>query len=89
MKDLKETITEAELRKTKDQIKGNIILGLESTGNVMSHIARQEIYYGKFISLEETIKQIEKISISEIKEIAERLFQGKGFAITLLGPVKE
>lgn len=89
MKSLHETITEDELRKTKDQIKGNIILGLESTGNVMSHIARQEIYYGKFISLEETINQIEKISLSEIKEISERLTQGKDFAITLLGPVKE
>lgn len=89
MQGLSNTITEDELRKTKDQIKGNIILGLESTGNVMSHIARQEIYYKKFISLEETISKIEKISLDEIKDIARRLTEGKNFAVTLLGPVKE
>ncbi len=89
MTGLKDTISEEELRKTKDQLKGNIILGLESTGNTMSHIARQEIYYKRYISLEETIKQIEKINLNEIKEIAERLVSSNNFAITLLGPVKE
>ncbi len=89
MTGLKDTISEEELRKTKDQLKGNIILGLESTGNTMSHIARQEIYYKRYISLEETISHIEKISLNEIREIAERLVSSNNFAITLLGPVKE
>lgn len=89
MTGLKDTISEEELRKTKDQLKGNIILGLESTGNTMSHIARQEIYYKRYISLEETINQIEKINLNEIREIAERLVSSDNFAITLLGPVKE
>ncbi|MFN3739647.1 MAG: M16 family metallopeptidase [Thermodesulfovibrionales bacterium] len=89
MTGLKDTISEEELRKTKDQLKGNIILGLESTGNTMSHIARQEIYYKRYISLEETISQIEKISLNEIREIAERLVSTNNFAMTLLGPVKE
>jgi len=89
MNNLKDTITEEELQKAKDQIKGNLVLGLESTGNTMSYIARQEIYYGRYISIEETIKQIEKIKLTEIKELAERLTGKNIFAITLLGPVKE
>ncbi len=89
MLSLKDTITEEELKRAKDQIKGNIVLGLESTGNTMSYIARQEIYYGRYISIEETIKQIEKIKLAEIRELAERLTGKNNFAITLLGPVKE
>jgi predicted Zn-dependent peptidase len=89
MNTLKDTITEEELQKAKDQIKGNLVLGLESTGNTMSYIARQEIYYGRYISIEETIKQIEKIKLAEIRELAERLTGKNTFAITLLGPVKE
>lgn len=89
LKGLRDTITEDELWRTKDQIKGNIILGLESTGHVMSHIARQELYYGRYISIEETIKQIEKITLPELKDVAHKLLEKEDFAITILGPVKE
>lgn len=86
---LKDTITEEELRKTKDQIKGNMILGLESTGSTMTYLARQEIYYKRYISIEETIKKIEGITLSDIRDFLERIVQRDRFAITLLGPVKE
>ena len=41
-----ERVPEDELRRAKDHIKGGLVLSLESTGSRMSHLARQEIYFG-------------------------------------------
>jgi predicted Zn-dependent peptidase len=89
MTGLKETITEAELRRAKDQIKGNLILGLESTNSRMQNIARQEIYYGRFISPEETIREIDAVSLGQVQELAGRLMNTDRLALTILGPVSD
>lgn len=84
---LKDTITGPELRRAKDQMKGNLIMGLESTNNRMQNIARQEIYYGRYYSPEEILREIDAVSLGEAKELAERLIGGNGIALTVLGPV--
>jgi predicted Zn-dependent peptidase len=89
MTGLKDTITEAELRRAKDQIKGNLILGLESTNSRMQNIARQEIYYGRFISPEETIREIDAVSLGQVQELAGRLVNADRLALTILGPVPD
>ncbi len=89
MLNLSETITDDEFKRAKDQLKGNLILGLESTGNMMNHIARQEIYYKRHLSQEEIIKQIDRITIKEIKDVLKNLLYDKDvFSMALLGPVK-
>lgn len=88
MKGLKDTIKEEELQRAKDQIKGNLILGLESTSNRMQNIARQEIYYGRYYSPEDVIRSIERVNLSHVRELAERLIGDNSIAITLLGPVQ-
>lgn len=87
MKNLKDNISEDELRRAKEQIKGNLILGLESTSNRMQNLARQEIYYGRYYSPEDVIRQIESVTLSQVKGLAERLISDSR-AITLLGPVQ-
>jgi len=86
---LKDTLTEVELERAKNHLKGNIILGLESTGSRMNNIARQEIYYGRYYSPKEVMKEIDLIKLSQIKDLAERLVKKEGFSITVHGPVHE
>jgi len=88
IKGLKETIKEEELQRAKDQIKGNLILGLESTSNRMQNIARQEIYYGQYYSPEEVIRLIDSVTLDQAKNLADRLTGDNSIAITLLGPVQ-
>lgn len=88
MKGLKDTIKEEELQRAKDQIKGNLILGLESTSNRMQNIARQEIYYGRYYSPEEVIRLIDGVTLNQVRNLAERLMSNDSIAITLLGPVQ-
>jgi len=86
--DLKETVTESELARAKNQLKGNIILGLESSSGRMNNIARQEIYYGKYHSPKEIINGIESITLDQVRNLAERLIQREYFSVTIHGPVK-
>ena len=86
---LKDTLTEVELERAKNHLKGNIILGLESTGSRMNNIARQEIYYGRYYSPKEVMKEIDSIKLSQIKDIAEGMLKREGFSITVYGSVYE
>lgn len=88
MKELKDSITDAELRRAKDQIKGNLILGLESSSSRMQNIARQEIYHGRYHSTEEIIREIDAVKMKQVKELSARLFEKGSAALTVFGPVQ-
>jgi len=88
MKELKDTITHDEFTRAKDQLKGNLVLGLESTNNRMQNIARQEIYHERFFSPEEIIKEIDAVTLREVKELSEKLVGQGNIALTVLGPIQ-
>lgn len=74
-----------ELRRAKDQLKGSLMLSLESSTSRMSNLARQEMYFERFFSLDETIEQIEAVAAEEVTEMAASLFDQDRIAITVLG----
>jgi predicted Zn-dependent peptidase len=80
-----ELIPEEELRRAKDQLKGSLMLSLESSTSRMSNLARQEMYFERFFSLDETIEQIESVSAEQVTEMAGCLFQTDKIAVTALG----
>ncbi len=86
---LSHTVTEEELQRAKAQLKGNLILALESTSNKMTNIAKQEMYYGKYFTPAEIINMVESISLENIQGLSRRLVENKPFALTVFGPVKE
>src|SRR3970282_1177268 len=67
-------ISDEELRRAKDHLKGSLMLSLESTSSRMSNLARQEMYFGKFFSLDEIIHSIEKVTAEEIRVIGSEFF---------------
>jgi predicted Zn-dependent peptidase len=89
MYDLKSTLTEVELQRSKNQLKGNIILGLESTSSRMNNIARQEIYHGRYYSPKEIMKEVDSITLGHIQTLAEKLIKQQKFSFTVYGPVYE
>jgi predicted Zn-dependent peptidase len=89
MQGLHDSITDIELRRAKDQLKGNIVLGLESTSSRMQSIARQEIYFGRNFSHEEIMKNIESVTIDQVRDLSYRLINNGNMCLTVLGRVKE
>ena len=86
---LKDTLSEEELERAKNQLKGNIILGLESSSSRMNNIARQEIYYGRNFSPKEIMGEIDSITLGQIRELAERTIKKESFSLTVHGPIHE
>jgi len=83
---LKESpVGEEELTRAKDQVKGNILLGLESSNSRMANLARQEMYFHKFFPPEEIIARLEEVDAAQVQAMAQRLFEPERIAVTLLG----
>jgi predicted Zn-dependent peptidase len=80
-----ELLPDEELTRAKDQLKGNILMGLESSNSRMANLARQEIYFGQFFTAEEIAARIDAVEASQVQAMAQRLFDPERIAVTLLG----
>jgi len=78
-------VPEEELRRTKDQLKGSLMLSLESTGSRMANLARQHLYFGRFFDLDEILAAIETVTAGQIQELAVEFFDRDKLALTVLG----
>jgi predicted Zn-dependent peptidase len=80
-----EAVPEEELRRSKDQLKGSLMLSLESSTSRMSNLARQEMYFDRFFSLDELIEKIERVTVEAVQEFANEFFRTESIAVTVLG----
>ncbi len=74
-----------ELRRAKDHLKGSLMLSLESTSSRMSNLARQEMYFHRFYSLDELVERIEAVTIDDVQRLSNTFFDCKRIALTVLG----
>jgi len=79
-------ISNRTLQSTKDQLKGNLILGLESAGNRMHRLAKMELYNAEWISLDDVVDRIDAVSVDDICSVASELFQKQASYTTILWP---
>jgi predicted Zn-dependent peptidase len=87
-RDLKEAlVSEEELLRAKNHLKGSLMLSLESTSARMSNLARQELYFRRFYSLDEILAGIETVTREEVQSIARQFFRSEQIAVTVLGPL--
>jgi len=70
-----------------NQIKGNLIMGMESTPNRMHRIARHEIFTGKYIPAKQTMAAIEKVTPKEVQEYANEIFVPDNMTVSMIGAV--
>jgi predicted Zn-dependent peptidase len=80
-----ENVPDEELRRSKDQLKGSLMLSLESSTARMSSLARQEMYFDRFYSMDELIDKIESVTAEEVRELANEFFLTESIAVTVLG----
>jgi predicted Zn-dependent peptidase len=79
------TVPDEELRRAKDHLKGSLMLSLESTSSRMSNLARQEMHFKRFFSLDELVESIEKVTAVDVQRVAQTFFEPKQIALTVLG----
>jgi predicted Zn-dependent peptidase len=88
-KNIKDTkITEKELQKAKDYLKGTMSLSLDSSDSQASFYAVQELLEKEVLSPEEKFKKIDEVSINDIKNISEDIFLPEKINLAIIGPVE-
>jgi predicted Zn-dependent peptidase len=86
LRELKENLVPAdELRRAKDHLKGSFMLGLESTSSRMGNLARQEMYFKRFYTLDEMIQSIENVTAEQVQQIAREFFDPENITLAMLG----
>jgi len=81
-------ISEKELQKAKDYIKGKSVMGLESSDEVAMFFIDQELKRRKILLPNEIFNKIDKVSASEILKVAKEVFQKKKLNLAIIGPRK-
>ena len=83
---MEEPVSRRVLTRAKEQARGWIVLGLESMSNRMTRLAKQESYFGRVISLDETIAEFEAVTAEDIQSYASEFLQPDLFSRILLMP---
>jgi predicted Zn-dependent peptidase len=85
---VREGLAPDELARAKSQLKGNMLLGMESTDSRMNRLARNEIYFGRDIPLDEIARGIEQVGNEQVVELAATCFKPDRMGMVLLGDLK-
>lgn len=80
----KKPVSAKELKRAKEYVKGSVMLSLESSSSRMTNLAQQLIYYGRFCKLEEILDAVERVTARDIRNLANRMFDGSTFSLTAL-----
>ena len=80
-------ISQEELQRAKAYLKGSMLLSLESSSSRMGNVARQEMYFGRYISLDEIARSVDAVTAEQVQAVAQEFFQPERLAITVLGPI--
>lgn len=84
-----EPVTLKELNKAKSFLIGNTKLSLEATDDIANFYGTQELMRGEIKTLKEKIKEINKVTISDIQKMAKLIFKNKNLNLALVGPIRD
>jgi len=83
----KEPLKHGELETAKEQLKGNLLLSLESSDNLMTRLAKNEIYFKTYLPVGMVLKGIDGVNQETIQHLANDIFDEQFFCLTVLGPM--
>ncbi len=81
-------ITQEELDKIFSQLKGSLFMGLETVNSRMNKLGRSLLTYDRVITPEDNVADLAKVTVDDVKQLAEEMFRKETMAITILGAVE-
>jgi len=82
-------VSVAELKKAKENLKGKISLGLETSDSRAFFCAGQELLENKILTPEEIFRKIDKVSVNDILKVARDIFRADRLNLALIGPFED
>lgn len=86
---IRDGISEDELQKSKEQLKGNYILGLESTSSRMNSIGKSELMLGHIYTPEEILEKIDDINMEQVRNVIEQVFKFENTSFAGVGNIRD
>lgn len=83
------SLTDEDVRTAKSQLRGHVMLSLESSDARMNRLAKGEFYFGRYVPVDEVIQGFERVTVDELKAEASALFDSSAFTVVALGPLVE
>jgi predicted Zn-dependent peptidase len=84
-----EEVGEKELSESKAQLKGKLLLSQENTSNRMTRLAKSELYFNRYVTLDELVENIDAVTQHELLRFSAEFFDPAVFSETLLVPEKK
>lgn len=79
-------VSEAELKRTKEQVKGSLMLSLESMSNRMMRLGSGELYFERYFPIDDVLRNIDAVQQEDVYEVAIKLFQIENFSTVIFKP---
>jgi predicted Zn-dependent peptidase len=83
----KDGVRADELSRAREHLKGSLMLSLESTSSRMNRLAKQELRFGTFFSLDEMLGAIDRVQPSEVEALIHRILDEERLCLLTLGPI--
>ncbi len=80
-------VMQEELHRSKEHLKGQLVLGMESTGTRMIRLGKSEIIQGEILSLDALVERIDRVSSADVLRVAQKVFGSSGLFLTAIGPL--
>src|SRR5262249_36680733 len=80
-------ISPDELRRAKEHLKGSLMLSLEGTSSRMNRLARQELRFGSFQSMDDMLAAIEEVRPEQVETLIPRVLDDRQLSLLALGPI--
>jgi predicted Zn-dependent peptidase len=83
-----EGITAEEVARSRGQLKGGLVLGLEDTGSRMSRLGKSELSYGEYLPVREVLARLQAVDEEQVRALATEMF-GRETCLAVVGPYRE
>lgn len=83
---VQEPVGRRVLTHAKNQVKGTLMLGQENMSSRMMRLGRQELYFGRYYSLDEALQEVDRVTAEEVQAVARELFAGQSYSKVVLLP---
>jgi predicted Zn-dependent peptidase len=85
----KNGITKEEMERSKEHLKGSLVLGLESTSSRMGYLAKSQLYYNRVITIDEIFDKVDRITLDDIMAAANKYIKDEYLTLTVIGDITE
>ena len=82
-------VSDEELIRAKEHLKGRMVLGMESTGARMTRLARALLFDLPVLSLDEMLQRIDDVTSNDLAELARELYEPSALSAACIGPSEE